>query len=253
MVKEIENWWDEVSKGYQEDSDLYTKAAHYGPFCPDEDKLKLLGTVKGKKILELGCGGAQCSIAFAKKGAVCTGIDISKEQLKYAEKLAKKNKVKIKLIKGNIQTLRGIKSNSYDIVFSAYAFQYIPNLTKCFKEVHRVLKKNGVFVFSFDNPFYLTLNTKTGKVEKSYFKTGRHEEIETWPDGSKHKFVMYYRKVSDIYNSLMESKFFVEKIIEPSFYKGQQAWRRKRWKEIYPEKLVKLIPPTIIFKAKKVK
>ncbi|MBU2441101.1 MAG: RsmD family RNA methyltransferase, partial [Nanoarchaeota archaeon] len=50
MTKELEIWWNEVSKGYQEDSDLHTKSALYGPFCPDEDKLKLLGNLKGKKL-----------------------------------------------------------------------------------------------------------------------------------------------------------------------------------------------------------
>jgi len=176
MTKELEIWWNEVSKGYQEDSDLHTKSALYGPFCPDEDKLKLLGNLKGKKILEVGCGGAQCSIAFAKKGAICTGLDISKNQLDYAEKIVKKNKVKVKLIKKDIQTLSGIKSNSFDIVFSAYALLYVPNLKKCFKEINRVLKTGGIFVFSHDSPFFLTLDAKTKNCKKLLkdWKTGRN-------------------------------------------------------------------------------
>jgi len=36
---------------------------------------------KGKNVLEIGCGGAQCGIAMAKKGAKVTGIDISPEVL----------------------------------------------------------------------------------------------------------------------------------------------------------------------------
>lgn len=250
MTKELEIWWNDVSKGYQEDADLHTKSAHYGPCCPDEDKLKLLGNIKGKKILEIGCGGAQCSIAFAKKGAICTGIDISKNQLVYAENLAKKNKVKIEFIRGNIQTLKGMKSNSFDIVFTAYALQYVPNLGSCFKEIHRVLKKKGLLVFSNDNPFYLTLDVKTHKVVNSYLRKGKREEIVFWADGSKHKFVFYNRKISDIYNALVETGFFVEKILEP-YYPKQKSWTRKVWKDIYPKKLVKLVPPTIIFKARK--
>ncbi len=195
--------------------------------------------------------GGQCSIAFAKKGAKATGIDISKEQLKYAKKLAEKNKVDVKFIKKDIQTLRGIKSNSYDIVFSAYALQYIPNLLKCFKEVNRVLKKNGLFVFSFDHPFYSTIDKKTLKIKRSYFKNGKFEEMLIWPDSKKHKFIMYDRKVSDIINYLIDSKFTIEKIIEPFKLKGQKAWRGKEWNKTYPLKLVKLIGPTIIFKTRK--
>ena len=251
MTKEIEKRWDEVSKGYQKDSKIHTKSVHYGPYAPDENELKLLGNVKGKKILEIGCGGGQCSIAFSKQGAKCTGIDITKEQLKYAEKLAKKNKTKINFIQGDIQTLKGIKSNSYDIVFSAFALQYIPNLTRCYKEIYRVLKRKGIFVFSFDHPFYFTINQKTHKISRSYFKIGKYEEMETWSDDSRHKFVIYHRKISDIYNWLVSVGFFVEKIIEPLQLKGQKAWRGGRWDEIYPKELVKLIGPTIIFKARK--
>ncbi|MCK4352684.1 methyltransferase domain-containing protein [candidate division WOR-3 bacterium] len=254
MTKEIEKWWNEVSSGYQKDAQIHTRSAHYGPYAPDENKLKLLGTVRGKKIIEIGCGGGQCSIVFAKQGAKCTGIDISVEQLKFAEKLAKRNKVKVKFVHGIFQDLNQFKSNSYDIVFSAFALLYSSDILSIFKQVYRILKKNGIFVFSLNHPFYDTVNPKTFKIENRYFKTGKHIEIETWPDGTKHKFVMYKRKVSDIFNALVKSKFFVEKIIEPLYVKKQKAWRVKKiWKEIYPEKLVKLIGPTIIFKAKKIK
>ncbi|MAG47858.1 hypothetical protein CL617_04590 [archaeon] len=247
MTKDIKKWWNEVSKSYQIDSKIRTKSAHYGPYSPDEKKLKLLGNVKGKKILEVGCGGGQCSIAFAKQGAKCTGLDLSKEQLKHAEELAKKEKVSVKFLKHDIQTLKGIKSKEYDIVFTAFALQYIPNLTKCFKEVHRVLKRNGLFVLSLDHPFFMVIDTKTNKIKRSYFKTGKIEEIDVWPDSSKHKFVIYRRKISDIFNSLTEAKFFVEKIIEP-LSKNAKSWK---WEEIYPKELVKLVGPTIIFKTKK--
>ncbi len=251
MTKEIEKWWDEASRGYQDDSKIRTKSAHYGPYAPDENKLKLLGNVKGKEILEIGCGGGQCSIAFAKQGAKCTGLDLSKEQLKYAKELTKKEKVLVKFLKHDIQTLKGIKSKNYDIVFSAFALQYVPDLTKCFREVYRVLKKNGIFVFSFDHPFYSSLSHKTFKMKLNYNKAGKVEEIETWPDGSKHTFVAYRRKVSDIFDSLLKVGFSIERMIEPFDKKTEKAWKEGNWKEIYPPKLVEMVCPTIIFKTKK--
>lgn len=251
MSKEIQKWWDETSVSYQKSSKINTNSVHYGPYAPDESELKLLGNVKGKKILEIGCGGGQCSIALAKQGAVCTGIDISEEQLKYAEKLAKKNKVKINFVHGSFQNLNKIKSNSVDIVFSAYALQYSPDLKKVCKSVYRILKKNGIFVFSFDNPFYLIINKKSHKVVHDYFDTGKIALEETWADNTKHKFVFYHRKISDIHDALIDSKLIVEKIIEPLKLKNQEAWTKGKWAKIYPKDLVKLIGPTIIFKAKK--
>lgn len=245
MKREIEKWWDDTSKWFQKDAKLPINSAHWGVHAPDENKLNLLGNVKRKKILEVGCGGGQSSIALAKKGAICTGIDLSEKQLKYAEKLAKKEKVKVKFVKGDFQNLIRFKPRSFDIAISAWAFQYSPNLKSLFRGIFRVLRKKGLFVFSIGHPFHDIINIKTLKIRKSYFKTGRYEEVETWPDGSKHKFVAYHRKISDIYNALVGAGFLVEKILEPLFLK------QKGLEEYYPKKLSKLIGPTIIFKAKK--
>ncbi len=247
MVEEVKKWWFEASPWFQEWAKLSTKSADYGPYSPRENQLKLLGNVKGKKILELGCGGAQCSISFAKQGAICTGIDITKAQLDYAKKLAEKEKVNVKLIRGDIQTLKGIKSNSYDIVFSAFALQYIQDLTKCFREVHRVLKKNGLFVFSVDHPFYNIIDAKTKKLKRSYLKTGKIVENEEWSDGIKHKFVMFHSKVSDIVNSITNAKLTLMEMHEPVDMKN-----KLKDPTVYPEDLVRLIGPTLIFKAKKI-
>src|SRR3990167_2086609 len=123
MTAETKKWWESSSKDYQEECKIPIDI-HYGPGSPNESYYKLLGNLKNKKILEIGCGGAQCGIAMAKQGAKVTGIDISEEQLKFARRLAEKNKVKINLIQGSFQNLSKFKSNNYDIVFSAYAFQY---------------------------------------------------------------------------------------------------------------------------------
>jgi len=53
--------------------------------------LQLIGSVKNKHVLELGCGGAQCSIAFAKKGAIVTAVDVSSVEIEFAKKLADEN------------------------------------------------------------------------------------------------------------------------------------------------------------------
>lgn len=251
MQNEIKKWWEETSGDYQQSSTIPTDSIHYGPYSPTEEDLKLLGDVTGKHILELGCGGGQCSIAFAKKGACIVGIDISKNQLEYAQNLASKNKVKVKFIQSNFMNLKDFRDKSFDIVFSAYALEYASNLLEVFKEVERVLKKRGLFVFSFDHPFYLILDPHTKKIRESYFDAGKKRVPVTWKDGSKQTPVYYKYKVSDIFNALVESGLTVEKILEPLSFKNQKAWTKGIWQKIYPKDAVKLVGPTVIFKAKK--
>ncbi len=243
----IKKYWEERSKSYQEESDIKI-GIHYGPGAPFEDKLKLLGNLRGKKVVEIGCGGAQCGIAMAKKGAKVTGMDQSEEQLKFAKNLAEKNKVKIKFIQGSFQDLRKLKSNHYDIAFSAFAFQYSPNLLHLFKQVKRILKKRGIFIFSLDHPFFDIINPKTLKAQKSYFKTGRYAEKNKGAD-----FVAYHHTVSELFNLLVEAGFIVEKIIEPDSRKKYSGDPWYGLWDYYMPKLLKIVPPTIIFKARKQK
>src|ERR1700728_3347005 len=86
--------WDRHSAAYQDAARLSTSVAHYGPDIPTEAELRLLGDLKGKKVLELGCGGAQCSIAFAKQGAIAIGVDFSPAQLAHARQLVTEEEVK---------------------------------------------------------------------------------------------------------------------------------------------------------------
>ncbi len=248
MKNEIERWWDEASEYYQEETKIPTKEAHYGPFSPNENALKLLGNVNKKRVLELGCGGGQCSIAFAKKGALPTAIDISSKQLEFAKKLASENNVEVNFIKGNVENLKMLGDNYFDVVFSALTLMYIKDLKKCFLEVKRVLKKGGTFVFSLEHPFYLLMSPKNNKIEESYYDTGKKIQKETWPDGSKHRFIFYKRKVSDIINELLDSGFELGSVTEPFEIKKRGE---RIWEEGYSMRLVKLIAPTIIFKVHK--
>ncbi len=247
MTKEIKKWWEGSSKDYQEECKIPVDI-HYGPGAPNEKRLRFLGKLKGKKVLEIGCGGAQCGIAMAKQGAKVTGIDLSKEQLKFARGLAEKNKVKINFIQGSYQNLKRFKLGKYDIVFSAYALHYSPNLKQVFKQVYNVLKKNGIFVFSLDHPFFKIVDPKTLKVRASYFKTGKHIEKYT-----KATFIMYDHKISDLFNSLVEVGFVVEKMLEPD---SRRRYKEDPWYglwDLYLPKIQSKIPPTIIFKVRKLK
>ena len=219
-------------------------AISYGPGMPLENKLKMIGNVKGKKVLEIGCGGAQCGIAFAKKGAKVTGIDISKEQLQYVKELSEKHNVKINLLQGDIKNLKKIKSNSQDIVFSSWALFYVSDLKKCFKEVNRVLKKKGIFVFSTRHPFWETLNKQSMKIKRCYFDMGRDEEPYMG------KFVWYRYTMSELINSLIYAGFTIERIEEPDPRKKDKHTSNEFIKP-YKRKAMKKIPGTLIIKAKK--
>ena len=249
MTRQIKKYWEEASEDYQLTCGIPI-GIHYGNGAPFEDEIKLLGSLRKKKILEIGCGGAQCGIAMAKQGADVTGIDISENQLNYAKALAKENGVEILFHQGDIRRLTEIKSNNYDLVFSAWALLYVDNLRSCFQEVYRVLKRGGSFVASLPHPFFRTVSPKTMKLRESYFDVGKKEIAETWNDGSNHKNVVYDHTVSELINMLLDTDFFIERIIEPD---SRKKYKKDPWYNKFEvtAELAKYIPQTLILKSRK--
>ncbi len=80
MLKEAKHWWEVNGREFQESCPIPIDIL-YGIGSPNEDELQLIGPVAGKHILEIGCGGAQASIAFAKRGAIVTGIDVAESEI----------------------------------------------------------------------------------------------------------------------------------------------------------------------------
>ena len=238
MKDSIRDWWDKSSEYYQAENRIPTDDALYGPFSPGESELNLLGDIKNKRILEIGCGGGQSSIAFAKRGAKCTAIDISGTQLDYANKLAEKNGVKIKFLQMNAADVGKFGRTRFDLVFSALVLNQVGNLGKCFSGVKRILKKGGKFVFSVEHPFYILMSPSDLRIDSSYYDTGRVRD--------KDGYIFFKRRISDIVNLMIDSGLVLDRIVEPF---KQKHGKSAAWETGYRMKLVRKIAPTIIFSA----
>lgn len=144
--------WDAAAAAYQASHAPEEPVVHYGPLAPTEADLQLLGAVRGLRILDLGCGGGQSSVAFARQGAMVTGVDISGEQLRFAHERMVHAGVTVDFRLADAADLTGFASNGWDLVFSTYALHYVTPLASCLAECWRVLGPGGRLVFSVDHP-----------------------------------------------------------------------------------------------------
>ena len=254
--------WNIISRSYQEKTRISLEDVHYGPISPGESELKLLGDVKSKDVLEIGCGGGQNAIVLAKWGARSVGLDISEEQIKYARKLAKREGVKVPFHVGNMEDLSTFHDESFGIVLSSFGIGYVENLTRTFQEVFRILRKGGLFVFCGVHPI-----ANRGRVIRygkrriwgisNYFS--RRKRTWTWKiEGKVAKFYGYHRTIQDYFNLLITTGFVVEKILEPEPYPLNEMSEVERKQIPYVHEdfvkdydLWRRIPYTILFKAKK--
>jgi len=260
----VKKGWNVISQSYQEKTRISLKDVHYGPISSGESGLKLLGDVKGRDVLEIGCGGGQNAVVLVKRGARAVGLDISEEQIKYARKIAEKEKVKVPFYVGSMEDLGIFNNASFDIVLSSFAVGYVENLARTFQEVFRVLRKNGLFVFAEVHP--ITNRGRTIRYGKrriwgisNYFD--RRRRIWTWRINEKTaKFCGYHRTIQDYFSLLITTGFVVEKILEPEPYQLDKMSEAEIERIPYLHEdflkhydLWRKIPYTILFKARKLK
>jgi SAM-dependent methyltransferase len=173
-------FWDADAESYQaaHGDELTRTPLAWGAYRVPEAELHVLGDVGGAAVLELGCGGAQWSIALAELGASVVGIDLSQTQLSYARGSAPT----LPLVLANGEQLPFVAAR-FDIVFCDHGALSFCTPDVIVPECARVLRPGGILAFSGTHPLlYLTWSEKeqrqTRRLQMPYDELGRMESTE---------------------------------------------------------------------------
>ncbi len=142
------NDYDKFAKKRQQDLINGMKPAHR--FVEKPMMRKMLPNLKGKKVLMLGCGTGEESILLEDFGASIknmTGMDLSEKSIE----IAKESYPGIEFVVGDMNHLP-FDNDSFDFVYSSLTIHYSATPEKVYKEVYRVLKKEGLFLLSIGHP-----------------------------------------------------------------------------------------------------
>jgi len=104
--------------------------------------------VKGKKILELGCGKGLESIELAKKGAEVTVVEYSENAINAFKK--RKGEININVIKNDISDVK-FPENYFDLVFSSGVLEHFKNPDIIIKKQYEFLKNKGIIIVEVPN------------------------------------------------------------------------------------------------------
>lgn len=122
-------------------------------------------------MLDIGCGSGHSLKWCGDKGASeLWGLDISTKQIKNAEQFLKRNGYTPKLLNSSMESDCGIPKDYFDIVYSIYAIGWTTDLQETFNHIASYLKRDGIFIFSWDHPFMHCVDYKEDKIvfEGSY-------------------------------------------------------------------------------------
>lgn len=215
VKRSVRDGWDAMSSAYQRDSSISADDVHYGPFCPGERDLGLIGDVGGKRVLELACGAAQNSVALAKWGANVVAIDISANQLAEANRIVSCENVKVDLIQGDIERLGMFADNTFDLIVSSFGLEFVPDLQMCFRECARVIRQGGRLVACTTHPLaaFEWDDLQKALLVDNYFAP----PVEIWNESGKpgNNAITHFRTFSDMFSMLTEAGFQVDQVVEP--------------------------------------
>lgn len=192
--------------------------------------LKFIGDIRGKKVLDVGCGEGYNTRIFAQQGAHVTGVDLSEPMICLAQEEEKKHPLCITYSVASWDDLSMIENDAFDVVISTMALMDGQGYEHALKEIFRVLKPCGSLFFSvthpcFLPPYYTKLTDERGvtthRVISNYFKEGPWEF--TWKlaqhadesDAQQITTLHYHRTVSTYINNVIATGFILKALQEP--------------------------------------
>jgi len=171
--------------------------------------LALLPDVRGLRVLDAGCGTGRYTAWLLDHGAQVIGIDTSPAMLRYAQERTD-GRAELRLADLS-HPLDFLSDAAFDLVLSALVIHYVEDIDALFAEFRRVLRPEGLLVFSTGHPFGDFLYFKT----ENYFAT---EAVGAyWRGfGGEPIYVPQYRQpLSATTEALWRAGFVIERLTEP--------------------------------------
>ena len=242
--------WDAYADEYQQLHGPFLGDAGF-VWCPEgvtEDEAQTLGpasSLAGQRILEVGCGAAQCSRWLTDRGAYAVGLDLSRRQLQHARRLDDATGTSVPLVEAT-GTQLPFADASFDAAFSAFGvLQFVADAEAAVREVARVLRPGARFAFSVTHPTRWAMPDDPGpeglRVTMSYFDRTPYVETD---DAGRPTYVEHHRTLGDWVSLLDRHGFRLRRLLEPEWPEGLD----REWGGWGPERGA-LVPGTAIFVA----
>jgi len=111
----------------------------------------LLKKHKVRSVLDLTCGTGSQVFWLAKQGYEVTGSDFSPDMLSMAKEKAKSEKIDVKLIEGDMRSIRVGKFDAVITIFNAIGHLTKDDFEKAIGNIRENLRDGGIYVFDIFN------------------------------------------------------------------------------------------------------
>jgi SAM-dependent methyltransferase len=222
-VRANRGWWDGDADDYHAEHGAFLGDADF-VWCPEalrEQDARLLGDVRGKRVLEVGCGAAMCSRWLAGQGARPVAFDLSAGMLRHARAAAGRTGVAVPLVQADA-TYLPFADGAFDVAFTAFgAVPFVADSARVMREVARVLRPGGRWVFATTHPIRWCFPDDPGPggltVTTPYFDRTPYVE---YGDDDAPTYVEHHRTLGDRVRELTAAGFRLVDLVEPPWPDG---------------------------------
>ncbi len=184
--------------------------------CLDEWMLREVGDVKGRDVIDLGCGEGRFSRMLAGRGARVTGVDLCETMVAAAKE--KSSTALETYAVGDMEDLGDVADSSYDLAVSYISLVDVFDHRRAIAETFRVLRTGGRFVCCNLAPMVTAGNmwVKYGDGTKLHFRLDNYldESGREMPMGG-YVISNGHRTLSNYLNAFIGAGFILEGIREP--------------------------------------
>jgi SAM-dependent methyltransferase len=227
-VRANRRWWDAEADTYHAEHGSFLGVADF-VWCPEglrEADARLLGEVAGCRVLEVGAGSAMCSRWLVGQGARPVASDLSSGMLAHARAGNASTGMEIPLVQADAQHLP-FRSASFDLAFTAFgAVQFVADSGQLMREVARVLRPGGRWVFATTHPLRWCFPDDPGP-------DGLHASMPYWDRtpyvefaaGGEPVYVEHHRTLGDRVREIVGAGFRLVDLVEPEWAPGNtETW-----------------------------
>ncbi len=133
--------FDELAVGYEE----MRRELSWDPFVHIEEAFKDVD-LRGKRVLDAGCGTGECTRWFQSQGAEPYGLDISPEMCFYAAERSEN----IPYLNHDLSEPLVFDDGRFDVVVALGCLEYLEHVETTVSEFARVLSRGGYFLGCFE-------------------------------------------------------------------------------------------------------
>ena len=217
------SWWDEDADAYHQVHGEFLGEVRL-VWCPEnllETNAQLLGPaaeLRGKRVLEVGCGAASSARWVAAQGGRAVGFDVSSGMLRHARTLNRTTGTAVPLVQADAQFIP-FRDDLFDIAFTAFgAVPFVADSARLMREVARVLVPGGRWVFATTHPIRWSFPDDPGPrgltLHQSYFD--RRPYVEFNAQGGL-TYVEHHRTFGDRVREIVAAGLRLVDVIEPEW------------------------------------